>query len=118
MPIVFAHSARLRLRTATYFGVIDDHTLRRAYRSLTSRYDESIDHIVDLTGVTTMLITEPAVAELAAFCVDTGNSARLAIIAYDNVTDDVTTLLRRLHPAEHVNVCASLAAAREWLLSK
>ena len=115
MPIVFAHSARLRLRTATYFGVIDDHTLVRAYRDMAGDFDESLDNIVDLTGVTTLLITEAAVDELATLFAANGNERRLAIIAYSSVSEGITPLLRRLHSAADVHVCGSLAAAQQWL---
>src|SRR5688572_11494626 len=104
MPIVFAHSARLRLRTATYFGVIDDHTLRRAYRTIAADYDPSLHNIVDLSGVTTLLITEAAIAELAALIAASGTARRLAIISYDNLGDDVTTQLPRLYPGADVFV--------------
>ena len=118
MPIVFAHSARLRLRTATYFGVIDDNTLLRAYRALANGYDPSLNDIIDLTGVTSVLIGDDAlneVAELFAHAPRPGSAARLAVVALTEPAGDVTRLLRGLHPGAEVYVCRSLVEAHPWL---
>jgi hypothetical protein len=118
MPIVFAHSERLRLRTATYFGVIDDNTVLRAYRAVANGYDPSLDNVIDLAGVTSVLISEAVFDELATLFDDArtaGNRSRLAVVTLADVTEDISRLLRALHPAEDIHVCRSLVEAHRWL---
>ena len=121
MPIVFAHSARLRLRTATYFGVIDDNTLLRAYRSVANGYDASLDNIVDLTGVTSVLIGEAVLAELAQLFDPQRATAplpRLAVITLTDIGDDVAQLLRCLYHDAEWYACRSLDEAHRRLERK
>ena len=116
MPIIFTRSAPLRLRTVTCYGVIDDVTLLRAYRNASAQHSAQLDDVIDLTGVTSVLLSERALPDMTRLLACTGTcAARLALVAPHPHTEPVARLFQQLHTRAEVRRCTSVADALTWL---